>query len=183
MDRHNLKWTPLQFEIFRFLCIKAGERFNLRSIAKKLGKSPTAVSKAMKKLNKEGIVKTEKSKTMNLIQAELNRENYKVIGLKRSENLRLIYESGLIENLEEGFPGSVVILFGSYSKGEDTYDSDIDIAIIGSKEKNFEKILKKSEKKLEREIRINFYKSFKEINKELKENLINGIVLSGGVEL
>lgn len=183
MDMYKSKWTSLQNEIFRFLCIKSGDSFSLRAIAKNLEKSPTAVSKAIKKLEKENFISIEKSETMNLIQITLNRENSKVIELKRTENLKLVYQSKIISVLEETFPGSTIILFGSYSKGEDTLVSDIDIAIIGSKEKNINKILKKFERKLEREIRINFYSSFKEINKELKENLFNGIVLSGGIEL
>ena len=43
--------------------------------------------------------------------------------------------------------GSAIILFGSYSRGEDIASSDIDIAIIGAKKKEssffqFEKRLK-----------------------------------------
>ena len=59
--------------------------------------------------------------------------------------------------------------------------SDIDIAVIGRKEKQVGLI--KFEKELERKININFYDSFKNIHKHLKENLCNGIILIGGVEL
>ena len=101
--------------------------------------------------------------------------------IKRAENLKMIYESGLADFLEKELPGSTIILFGSYSRGEDTIRSDIDIAVIGRKEKHIN--LDDFEKKLERNISINFYASFKEIHKNLKENLFNGIVLFGGVEL
>ncbi|MEK6882128.1 MAG: nucleotidyltransferase domain-containing protein, partial [Nanoarchaeota archaeon] len=103
------------------------------------------------------------------------------VQLKRVENLRAVYESGILEKLEETFPGSSIILFGSYSKGEDTYKSDIDLAIIGGKEKPID--LSSFENLLKKEIIINFYSSFKEIHKELKESLCNGIVLFGGIEL
>ena len=105
----------------------------------------------------------------------------KVINLKKVENQRSIYESGLLELLKEKYPGCTIILFGSYARGEDTFKSDIDITIIGSNKIKIN--LEKYKKNLEREIRINHYKTFKEINKELKENLCNGIVLSGGIEL
>ena len=72
-------------------------------------------------------------------------------------------------------------VFGSYSRGDDTLSSDIDIAIIGRKEKGIS--LENFEKRLERKIILNFYPSLKEVHKELKENICNGIVLSGGVEL
>ena len=118
---------------------------------------------------------------MNLILIELNRDNKKVIGLKRAENLKMLYESGLVEFLEENLPTSTIILFGSYSQGYDTITSDIDIAIIGMKEKivnlnNFQKVL-------ERKIKLNFYNSISEIHKNLRENILNGIVIMGGISL
>jgi len=118
---------------------------------------------------------------MNLNLIQLNRENQKVIQLKRAENLKSLYESGILEELENQFLGSTIILFGSYSKGEDTITSDIDIAIIGRKEKEHD--LSKFEKILKKEIVLNFYPSFKEIHKDLKDSLCNGIVLSGGIIL
>jgi len=178
MDMYKLKFTKLQNEIFRLLCIKAGISLNQRGIARILNVSPTAVAKALYLLDKEKIVIVSKSKEMNLTSIQLNRD--KAVGFKRVENLKLIYESGLLGFLEEKFPGSTIILFGSYSKGEDTIKSDIDIAIIG-KEKKIDLI--KFDKLLERRIFLHFYPSLKEMKKELKENILNGIILFGGIEL
>lgn len=185
---YKLKWTRLQSEIFRLLCIKAGQTLNLRSLARSLKVSPTAVSQALSGLEKEKLVTIKRSETMNLLSIELNRDNPKAVQLKRVENLKMIYESGLADFLYNKFPGCTIILFGSYSRGEDVYfgegvdnNSDIDIAIIGieSKEEN----LNKFEKVLERTISINYYTSWKGIHKHLKDNILNGILLSGGVEL
>lgn|SRR3989338_215714 len=181
MDMYRYKWTQLQASIFRFLCIKAGTSLNLRGISRSIKKTPTAISNALNDLKKEGLIKVEKSKEINLLSIQLNRDNPKAIELKRVENLRLIYESELVGFLREGFPGSTIILFGSYSKGDDTTSSDIDIAIIGVKEK--ENDLAKFNKILERTITINFYSSFKSIHKNLLDNILTGILLSGGVEL
>ncbi|MBI2045051.1 nucleotidyltransferase domain-containing protein [Candidatus Pacearchaeota archaeon] len=186
MDTYTIKWTRLQTEVFRFLCIKAGQSLNLREIAKSLKKSPTAVSKSLQDLEKEGLVKVRKIGNMNLLSIEFNRDNEIAIELKRVENLKLIYESGLAKFLEENFPGTTIILFGSYSRGDDAWTneetkSDIDIAIIGTKSKEIK--LTEFNKKLERTVIINFYPSFKEIHKHLKDNILNGIVLSGSVDL
>ena len=170
---YKLKFTKLQNEIVRLLCIKSGEKINQRTIAKLLNVSPTAIAKATKLLEQEKLIRIEKSKTMNLTQIELNR-NKETIEQKRIENLRLIYESKLINLLEEKFPASKIILFGSYSKGEDTIESDIDIAIEG-KEKKID--LKNYEKLLERKIIINFYENINNISENLKQNVINGINL------
>lgn len=181
MDIYKIKWTRLQNEIFRFLCIKVGKMFNQRGIAKNLNVSPTAIGKAVVSLEKDNLIKVEKNETINLTLIELNRDNYKAVELKRVENLKMIYESDFDDFLEEKFPGSIIILFGSYSYGEDTINSDIDIAIVGCKEKKIN--LEEFEKLLEREIRINYYESFDKITKHLRSNLFNGIVLSGRIDL
>ena len=135
MDIYKLKFTILQMEVFRLLCIRAGEKLNQRQAANLLAVSPTAIAKSLPLLEKEALITVEKSKTMNLTLISLNREHPKTTCLKRAENLKLFYESGLAELLEEKHPGCTIILFGSYAKGEDTTTSDIDLAIIGSKGK------------------------------------------------
>lgn len=181
METKKLNFTKLQAEIFRFLCENSGREFNQSEIAKELQVSSTAVSKALILLKKKGIADIKKNGEMNLSLIKLNRDNVFAVQLKRVENLKSIYESGIVEELEENFPSSTIILFGSYSKGEDTIKSDIDIAIIGKKEKHID--LSKFEKILKKEIILNFYASMKGIDKELRESLCNGIVLSGSIEL
>ncbi len=181
MDKYKLKFTTLQLEIFKLLCIKTGEKLNQREISRLLDVSPTAIANSLSQLEKEKLIKINKSEKMNLNLIELNREDSKTIKLKKVENLKLLYELRIVDFLEENHPGSTIILFGSYGRGEDTIKSNIDIAIINSKERKLK--LQEFEKELEREIRINYYKSLKNINKELRENLCNGIILSGRIEL
>ena len=188
MDTHKPKWTYLQSEIFRLLCVKAGQTLNVRSIARLLKVSPTAVSKSIKNLESHGLIAVEKSKTVNQLSIKFNRDDTKAINLKRIENLKMTYESGISDYLAESFPGCTVILFGSYSFGEDVWintehghKSDIDIAVIGTKGKEID--LTKFEKILERQIVINFYTSFKNIHKNLRNNILSGISLNGRVEL
>ena len=184
MDIYNIKWTRLQHKILRFLCIKAGQTFNLREIARPLKVSPTAVSNALKKLKDSRIVSVESSEKINLMSIKLNRDNKEAVEFKRTENLRLIYESGLSDFLYNEFPGCSIVLFGSYSKGYDVSgkeSSDIDVAVVGSKEKKID--LSKFEKLLERTINLNFYDSWKAIHKHLRDNIADGITLSGGIEI
>lgn len=179
MDIYKLKWTILEQEIFSLLCIKAGERLSQREIAKLLNVSPTAVSNSTKKLKDSNLIKVEKTKTINFVS--FNRDEPRAIDLKRAENLKNLYISGLSDYLEKELAGSTVILFGSYSKGEDTNTSDIDIAVIERRDKVLE--LEKYEKILNRRININFYDSWKKVHENLKNNILNGIILHGGVEL
>src|SRR3989344_6175695 len=129
METYKLKFTRLQNEIFRFLSIKAGMKFNQSRIAKMLKVSPTAIAKVLPLLEKEGLIKIEKGKNINLNFIFLDQNNKRAIELKRIENLKNIYESGLSDFLEESFPGCTIIIFGSYSRGEDTIKSDIDVAV------------------------------------------------------
>lgn len=175
------KLTLLQEGILRFLFLHTGKEFTARAVAINLGVSPPAISKALPDLLKEGFLIVEKDKTNKRLSIKLNREAPGVWQIKRVDNLRLIYESGLADFLEDYFPGNLIILFGSYSYGEDIYSSDIDIAIIGTKEKDIN--LEKFEKIFEKKININFYDGLESINKHLRSNIFNGIVLSGRINL
>ncbi len=187
MDISKIKWTRLQTEIFRLFCIKSGVSLNIREIARALKVTPTAIAKALPELKKQNIIELKKQGKINLVLVELNRDNKRVIYLKRAENFKLIYESGLFDFLYNEFPGCTIVLFGSYSRGEDTYNekeenrSDIDIAIVGTKGKDIELNIFNS--LLERTINLNFYESWNKIHKHLKDNILNGIVLSGGIDL
>lgn len=177
---NKLKLTILQQEILRLMFIKLGH-LTQRRIAKILEVSPPAVMKALPQLEKENLLILHQDKESKRWDISLNRDNHKVIQLKRVDNLKQVYESGLNDFIEDTFAGATIILFGSFAKGEDVFSSDIDIAIVGRKEKLID--LEKFEKLLEREINLNFYNSFSDIHKHLKANLFNGIILSGSVEL
>lgn len=179
MDISKLKWTRLSAEIFSLLCRKAGEKLSQREIAKILKVSPTAVANSVKNLKIDNLIRLEKTKTINFIF--FNGNERKAVELKRVENLQNIYLSGLSDYLEKELAGGTIILFGSYSKGEDTNTSDIDLAVIERKDKMLE--LEKYEDILNRKINVNFYKSWANIPQHLKNNILNGILLHGSVEL
>ena len=177
----KLKLTILQQEILRLLFVKNGTQLNARAISKNLEVSQPAVSKALPELENQGLIKIKKDKESKRLSIELNNDNHNVIWLKRADNLKQVYDSGLAQLIYDKFPGSTVILFGSYAFGEDTLTSDIDMAVIGSKPKEIE--LSKYEKLLERTIIINYYNSFKDIDKHLLNNILNGITIKGAIEL
>ncbi len=181
MDFYKEKFTKLERDIIRFLSINAGDNYNQREIALALGVSPTAVAKSLKTLCKEGIIELKKDKNTKPQEISLNFQNNKVFFIKRVENLRAVYESGLAEFLFENLPGATIILFGSYSLGEDRSNSDIDIAIVGTAPKKID--LSIYERKLSKRIVAQFFGSFDKINKNLKESILNGIILKGSVRL
>ncbi len=181
INTHNLKLTILQEEILRLLYKKAEIKLHPRTISLLLRVSHPAVSKALPLLVKKNLLMLEKEKNSPRFFVSLNRENPLIIGLKRSENLKKLYESLFVAFLYDTFPSATIILFGSYAFGEDTSTSDLDLAVIGASTKNID--YSSFEKEFERPIRINYYTSFQEIDKPLLNNILNGITIKGAVEL
>lgn len=176
MDWNKLKFTRLDNEIMEFLFRNPTTIFMGKEIADKIKVSQTAIAKSIDRLSKVGLVNRKKK---ILLSISMNRDDKDLFDLKRVYNLKSIYSSGLINNLSRNFPGSTIVLFGSYSSGEDTEESDIDLAIIGYKEKKTDLI--KFENKLQRKIQLHFLDDIEEINKNLRESIINGITLKGSI--
>ena len=108
-----------------------------------------------------------------------NRDNPKFRIYKKSDILIRLYETGLVDYLSDScFPNSI-ILFGSASKGEDTEESDVDL-FIQSRAKKLN--LEKYERLLNRRIAVFFENNLLKLSNELKNNILNGIVLKGYIK-
>ena len=101
-------------------------------------------------------------------------KKYKII-----YNITTLMESQTIDYIEDTFAPKSIVLFGSYRRGEDIEESDIDL-FIECKKGTIN--LDKFEKKLGRKIELHFKEYFTSYPKELKNNIINGVVLSGFLE-
>ncbi len=154
----------------------------LMELARAIPLAHTSVSRILKELEKEKIInkklQVKNSRTFPVYQANINLEKYKQY--KKIHNLQSIFESGLIQTIQSQVFSETTVLFGSYSRGEDTETSDIDIFIQG-KEKNIN--TQKFEKLLHRKIQIHFAKNITKLPKELQLNIINGILLDGFLDL
>ncbi|MEK6892800.1 MAG: nucleotidyltransferase domain-containing protein [Nanoarchaeota archaeon] len=142
----------------------------VKEISRKISLSPTSVRIHLSALIKEGLVKAAESEPFNGYRAL--RENQEFIFEKKIANLIFIKNSGLIEELKEMYPRSI-ILFGSYNKGEDIENSDIDL-FIDSKPLKFN--LYKVEDYIKRKIHLIFKE---EANKSLIGSINQGTILFG----
>ncbi|MEK6757660.1 MAG: nucleotidyltransferase domain-containing protein [Nanoarchaeota archaeon] len=153
----------------------------LKEISRKSKIAHTSISKVLPILKKELIIKErieQKGKRkFPIFSANLESSSYK--NYKKINNLLELVSSGAISFIKESIMPKVIVLFGSYAKGEDIENSDIDLFVGSSPQKinllNFEKILG-------RKIQIHFKKNFNEYPNELKNNILNGSVLSGHLE-
>lgn len=107
------------------------EGVTLRKLSKISGVSLGLLSKIIKRLEKKGIVKKQKVGRSYLIT--LNIEDETVRNLRKVINISLIYLSGIVEEIRKYFP-TAIILFGSFTEGNDTESSDIDMVVFGVKE-------------------------------------------------
>lgn len=158
---------------------------HIRELARKLKISPTTVSKILKNYEKKSILSSEKKLNHIIFRANIESKRFRIE--KIYYNLTKMLDSKLLDYLENSFNNPEAIgIFGSFAKGEDTPKSDVDIFIISPNKKSLK--FDEFEKKIGRKIHL-FILSRKEVdlmkenNKELLNNMINGIILSGQWEV
>lgn len=166
-----------RYRILRIFLQNPTEEFGLRELSRLAKLSPPSVQNYLKEFEKEDLINSYIKKHAPVYQAK--RENQNFIFYQKISTLFELHNSGLIDYLWDELAPKAIILYGSHAKGEAIEDSDIDIFIIGKEKRpdltKFQEILKK-------EVHLMFDSTTKNIPKELKNNLINGIVLKGYFE-
>lgn len=158
--------------------------FHLREISRLVKKNPVTVKKNLEEFIKKNILSRKKERGLELYSSNTEDKNYKE--LKKTYNKFRIFESGLIDFLNDKFNLPVIILFGSFEKGEDNKNSDVDIFILSEVKENFN--LARFEKKINRKIQIhlmnqNQFNKNKRDNSGLINSILNGNVLAGYLEV
>ncbi len=151
----------------------------MREAARILHIAPATASSRLKKFAERGLLKKRKERQLLLYKANLESNFYR--DMKSFYNLRKIRDSGLLEDFDRFYLRPTVVLFGSAAQGMDTENSDFDFLIISENTKIFP-YKDKYEKILRKPLQIFAAKSIKAIkNKHLISNMLNGIVLQGGI--
>lgn len=160
------------------------KKFHVRELSRKLKKSPTTISKHLKIYEKNHILTSEKKLNHLLFRASLSSPIFRQ--KKINYNLEKIYFSGLINFLrnELDYP-EAIILFGSWAKGENVGQSDLDLLVISPIKKEIN--MKKFRKKLG-DIHLfvlsnNRIKEMQKKSPEFVNSFVNGIVLDGSWEM
>lgn len=162
------------YKIMKLFFDSPDKKFYIREIARLTGLSAPGVLKILKKLKKENLLKSERENVVENISA-LRNERFLV--LKKTYNLLSLFDSGLIQCLKDKYEEpEAIVVFGSYSRGEDVSGSDIDIAVVTQKETQIQ--CKEYENYLKRKISI-YEIQMSNIDKEFLNNLANGMVVYG----
>lgn len=145
---------------------------SVRGLSRQTDVSPRWVSETVDKLQEKDILSVEDHPTAKRITTG---ERFQRV--KRIYNLDQLHYSGLVEELDNNLHPDAIVLFGSYEKGEDRKDSDIDIAIVNGRD--FQPDLERFEQTLGREINLHVMETADSGDENFRNSLANGTVLSG----
>ena len=150
------------------------KNLHIREISRKTKITQPSTSIHLKALVSERLILKEKKGIYPTYKANRDYELFKVY--KQLNLILRIHETNLLDYIFDACSPRVVILFGSASLGEDVETSDLDLFIDSQK---VELHLEKYEKLLKRKINPFFEENFTRLSNELKNNILNGIVLKG----
>ena len=163
-----------KYNLLKIFFDNPNESFRLRELSRLSKISPPSVITYLKEFEKQNLIEKYEKRDIPFYKAQRENKEFKLF-----KKISIIYEldtSGLTDYLYDKITPDSIILFGSASLGEDIEKSDIDI-FIQAENKKLD--LKNYEKKLNKKINLFFESKFSRLNNELKNNIINGIILRG----
>lgn len=160
--------------------INPSAKLRVRQIERELKLPLPSVIRYCKELEGEKILQKIETGGIVLYTSDRNSASYMLE--KKLFNIKSIFESGLIDYIITEYSNPPIVLFGSYFKGEDNENSDIDLYIETPKKHTFS--LDKFEKILKRKIQVFNYKNINEVtNVHLANNIVNGLTLNNFLEV
>ncbi len=164
--------------------LESNRELNVREHARLQRCTPATSSKYLREFCEQGVLSCRHERNL-LLYAPAESEAFRTI--KKNWNVELIQESGLVQGLvHELREPLVIMLFGSYAKGENTSESDIDVFVLTRTQRQVE--LVRFEKKLRARIHL-FVCTPSEVvklrkkNPHLLNNVVNGVRLHGFWEI
>lgn len=158
---------------------KPMSKFGVRELSRQSKLDSKTVMAYLKELVKQQLVQRREPKG-SFPYFEANRLSSAYRFEKSHALMKKIMKSGLVTHLEGQLSPNVIVLFGSVRKGTYHEQSDIDIFVQTS----YKRVdLSRFEKVLGHPIRLLFEKDMKNLSAGLLENIYNGEVLSGKLEL
>jgi predicted nucleotidyltransferase len=161
------------------------KEFSLSDLAKEAQVAKANMGGILEEFHQAGLISIEKLSKLWRIRA--NQTHWLYMRSKIVYNLNFIYKSGLVEFLVDYFKNpQAIILFGSFRKGEDISNSDIDIAIESNEVTEYTitglRELSEFEKIIGKRIQLHIFNR-KGIDIYVFNNIANGIVLWGFLEV
>lgn len=146
----------------------------MREISRRTKIAQPSVINHLNSLLKDRLILKEREGIYPTYRANREDEFFKTY--KKMDLILKMNRTNLVSYIYDSAVPNAIILFGSAAKGEDIEGSDIDL-FVQSPDKKLK--LDKYEKLLNRRISVFFEENFLKLNKELKNNIINGILIKG----
>jgi predicted nucleotidyltransferase len=161
------------------------KEFSLSDLAKEAGVAKANIGNILDEFQEAGLISIEKLSKIWRIKS--NQTNWLYLRSKIVYNLNFVYKSGLVEFLIDFFKNpKAAVLFGSFRKGEDLSNSDIDIAIETDEIDEYKIIVLRELSEFEgiigRKIQIHLFNR-ENIDLGVFNNIANGILLWGFLEV
>ena len=167
--------SKTRVRILELLLINSDKEFHLREIARRTKTTPIYVSKELVNLKKIGLVSAKRKANLILFNCNKNSPIFSEI-----KNIFIKTESfgSVIGNVLEDQNIKYALIYGSFARGEEKENSDIDLLIIGEiGETYLIRIIRELEKKLNREINYIIWSEKELLTKaEKKHSLLLDIV-------
>ena len=175
-----MKTKSIKDKINEYFFLNPTIKLRVRQIERIVKVPLPSVIRYTRELEQEKVLKKDKIANITVYSADRSSDKYLLE--KKLFNIKRLYASNLITFFVEELSNPTIVVFGSYSKGEDIEKSDIDLYIETLSKKRIN--LDKFEKIIERKIQIFNYHKIQDIqNKELANNIVNGITLNGFIEV
>jgi predicted nucleotidyltransferase len=167
-----------RYKVLKVFLFNPTEKFRLRELSRLAGIAPKSVMNYLEEFKNKKLITIEEKDKIKYYGAMM--DNQKLKEYTKISILFELEECGLVDYLWNNYSPEAIILYGGFSKGEVTKESDIDIFLLGVNVADSKIDISRFETKLKREIQIMGEKTLKEIpSKEFKNNLINGVMLRG----
>ncbi|MBS3132240.1 nucleotidyltransferase domain-containing protein [Candidatus Woesearchaeota archaeon] len=158
---------------------------SLTELCKLLKISKTTANRVVTLLVGEGFLK--KQEIGNLWRISCNLNHPYNFTRKVAYNILMVYESGVLEAIHKQIPNpKAIVLFGSYRKGDDAENSDLDIAVevIDDEDVRIGELGVVAQLGYRKNVHVSLHVfSRNRINLNMFANIANGIVLEGFLEV
>jgi len=162
-----------RIKILELLIFNPEKEFHLREISRQVKITPTYVKKELQNLKELNLILESKKGNLNLFQINKNSLLFTEL---RNIFTKTEYFEELIKKDLKGLRIDFAFIFGSFAKGIESEDSDIDLFVVGDvNESDLLRIIQKIEKQTGREINYVLWKKPILMKRTEKHNLFNSI--------
>ena len=177
-----MREKDIKSKIKEYFFVHPTAKLRVRHIERDVGVALPSAIRYAKELECEKILKSAVVAGVKVYMAD--RVAGEFLTQKKLFNVYSLFSCGLVDFLVREYSNPAIVVFGSYSRGEDVEGSDVDVYIECPKKSVKDMDVEMFEKKLMRKLQFFQYRKISDVeNKELGNNILNGIALNGFVEV